>query len=333
VSLERDLQALGGGPGGDSRQWISYGTVDPSTEGQKAVTFDAEGPLVDVKLHPSGSQVRCRVASWCAGAGEGEYYPFIDHDEVLVAIPEGDERAGCCIIGRLNNSFDEFPETVAGNAVSENNFGFRRMRAPYCIETAQSYCIRNAMKGSMLMLEASGAVTLKGDGNNSLHIGPDFVGLMALDDPAPDVPGVTTGTPMFVQLNRQKTIVDIQVQGYAQLRLKKTKSELTVMDTFSVITGGALTASEHVTTIEAVMNIIDLVLQGLAAFAAPGALAALSAPPTRLGLYAAAVWPMAVAGSPNMAALVPLIKTALGGKTPNPTGTRPNVGCPGFLTV
>jgi hypothetical protein len=333
VSLERDLQALGAGPEGDSRQWFSYGTVDPSDENRKAVTFDKEGPLVDVKLHPSGGHVRCRVASWCAGAGEGEYYPFIDHDEVVVAFPEGCERAGAIIVGRCNNSFDEFPLTVAGNDVSENNFGFRRMRAPYVIETAQSYCIRNAMRGSMLMLEASGAVTLQGDGSNYLHIGPDFVGLQALDDPAPDVPGVTTGTPMFLQLNRQKTIIDIQVQGYVQLRLKKRASELTAKDTFSVITGGALTASEHVTTIEAVMNVIDLVLQGLATFSAPGALASLSVPSTRLGLYAAAVWPMAVAGSPNMVALVPLIKTALAGKVPNPTGTKPNVGCPGFLAV
>jgi hypothetical protein len=332
VSLERDLQTLGAGPEGDSRQWISFGTVDASTDGQKAVTFDKTGPLVGVKLHPSGAHVQCRVANWCAGAGEGEWYPFTDFDEVLVALPEGDERAGCTIIGRLNNSFDEFPLTVAGNDVTQNNFGFRRLRAPYCIETAQSYCIRNAMKGSMLMLEASGAITLKGDGNNSLHIGPDYVGLMALDDPAPDVPGVTTGTPLFVQLNRQKTLVDIQVQGYAQLRLKKTNSELTVTDKFSVITGGALTAPEHVTTTEAVLNLLDAVLIGLAALSAPGALGTLTTPTVRMGIFTAALT-AAAAGSPNMAALVPLIKTALSGKGPNPTGAMPNVGCPAFLSV
>src|SRR5258708_21906914 len=97
-------------PGADTRQWVSYGVVDDDQEDQKSVTFDADhGPLVSVTLQPSGIPVVCRVAGWCAGNGEAEYFPFVSGDEVVVHVPEGDERAGCIITGRCNSQIDRFP--------------------------------------------------------------------------------------------------------------------------------------------------------------------------------------------------------------------------------
>src|ERR1019366_2087115 len=121
----------------DTRQWVSYGTVSPETPDAKSTTFTKEyGPLVNVKLHPTGIPVVCRVAHEVAGNGEGEWFPFIEGDEVIVLIPEGDETAGCVIMGRLNQEIDFWPTIVAGQDPRLNNFAFRRMRTPYIFETA-----------------------------------------------------------------------------------------------------------------------------------------------------------------------------------------------------
>ena len=92
-------------PGMDTRQWVSFGTVNLETPNQKSVAFTKEyGPLVNVTLRPSAIPVVCRVSHEVAGAGEGEWFPFVGGNEVMVAIPEGDESAGCVIFGRLNQN-------------------------------------------------------------------------------------------------------------------------------------------------------------------------------------------------------------------------------------
>src|SRR5579859_785093 len=108
-------------PGMDTRQWVSYGTVDADTSDAKAIQFKDDdgnpspyGPLVSVTLQPSGVSLPCRVLGQVAGNGEADYFPFLAGDEVLVLLPEGDERAGAVIVGRLNQEIDAWPLIVAG---------------------------------------------------------------------------------------------------------------------------------------------------------------------------------------------------------------------------
>lgn len=175
-------------PGIDPRQWISYGTVDAGTPEQPPIIFkDADGnpgpygPLVMVTLQPSGISVPCRVANAVAGNGEADWYPFVSGDEVLVAIPEGDERAGCAIIGRLNQELDAFPLIVAGQDVTKNTFGFRRMRTPFIVETAASYLIRSALTGSQIGIDSEGKVIINDGDQGLMTIGPEGIGFTSGD--------------------------------------------------------------------------------------------------------------------------------------------------------
>jgi hypothetical protein len=329
MSLEM-LRELAGPTG----QWVSWGTVDDESPDGKPVEFDPDyGPLVDVKLHPSAAHVRCRVASAVAGNGEAEYYPFIGGDEVLVAIPEGDERAGCTIIGRGNNQLDKFPMTVAGNDVTGNQFGFRRMRAPYVIETAAAYGIRNAMNGVLFMLGQDGTVVLKDAYTGYLSLNPDWCGLQTTDDTS-DLPTISpTATMMTLQLNKQSSNILLSVEsatGFARLTLGKQSSALMTNGTFAVAAGGVL-PTEHVATVEGVANLLTAIVMGIGAAGVGGlpGLAVLAAAQT---LVAAAV---PIAAAPGTGTLNPAIysaiKTALLAKAPNPTGAMPNIGCPGFV--
>lgn len=147
-------------PGMDTRQWVTFATVLKETGDAKVIRFEDGQPMVDVKLHPSGLQVPCRVAAGVAGNGEGEWFPFIEGDEVIVLVPQGSERAGCTIVGRLNNEIDAFPSRVAGQEVDGNNFAFRRLRTPYILETASSYLVRSATTEAFISMNPTGELTL-----------------------------------------------------------------------------------------------------------------------------------------------------------------------------
>jgi len=317
-------------------QWVSYGIVDAQGAGdEKPITFDKTfGPLVDVKLQPSADQVRCRVSSWCAGRGEGSYYPFIDGDEVLVVMPEGSGRGNPVIIGRLNNEIDAFPTVVAANEPSGNKFGFERIRAPYVVEFAAAYVMRNAITGSLLNFGADGTITAKDGYSDVLHMGPDFVGLQATDDTSTSPFAVPGSTLLVLQLNKQDACIDLQIQGSTQLKLTKENSFLASNGTFTVQTAGMPIAAEHVITTEATLNLLNAVLTGLGALSLPGALAGLLDPVTRSGILAAAI---AYAAAPATGAILPpvagALTTAMLAKLPNPTGLIPGVGCPGFLAT
>lgn len=175
-------------PGSDPRQWISYGTVDKDAPNAPSVRFKDDdgnplpyGPMVNVTLQPLGIALPCRVSSFVAGQAEGEWYPFVSGDEVLVAIPEGDERAGAVIIGRLNQELDVWPTVVAGQDSTKNTFGFRRMRTPYIVETAASYLIRSALTGSQIGIDAQGQVIINDGDKGSLVIGAEAIGMSSGD--------------------------------------------------------------------------------------------------------------------------------------------------------
>lgn len=175
-------------PGIDPRQWVSYGTVDAGTAEQPPIIFkDAHGnpspygPMVMVTLQPTGISVPCRVAGAVAGNGEAEWYPFVPGDEVIVVIPEGDERSGACIIGRLNQELDAWPLIVAGQDTTKNTFGFRRMRTPFIVETAAAYLIRSALTGSQIGIDSEGKVIINDGDQGSLAIGPEAIGMSSGD--------------------------------------------------------------------------------------------------------------------------------------------------------
>lgn len=310
-------------PGADPRQWCSYGIVDDDQEDQKSVEFDPDlGPLVQVTLQPSGVPVRCRVAGWCAGNGEAEYFPFVSGDEVLVLVPEGDERAGCCIVGRCNSQIDRFPGTVGGQDVTKNAVAFRRIRCPYVFETADSMLFRAATAGNFLLLEKSGNVTAADGFRGFLHLGADFVGLQASDDAGEVL--------ALLQLDRANKLATLEVAGGGKLTIGADgEASMYSAGPFSVGAGG-MVASEHVATAESVANVVSAVLQGLAAFSAPGALAALSAPAVAQGVVAAA---LSLAGTaPLLPPTLAAIQAALSLKQQNTTGLLPSVGSPTHLT-
>jgi hypothetical protein len=185
---------------------------------------------------------------------------------------------------------------------------------------------------------ADGTVTLKDGFMDSMHMGPDFVGLQATDDPNTDSPILTPGsTLMVLQLNKKTPAIDIQLQGFAQLKLTKDNSFLATNGTFTVQTAGMPKAAEHVTTAEAVANILNGVLLGLAGLAAPGALSTLATPAVRSGILATAIAtcmaPVPGVGGVLDPAVASAISAALLTKLPDPDGTIPNIGCPGFLTT
>jgi hypothetical protein len=175
--------------GADTRQWISYGIVQQDIQGgDHSVRFNddsgsplPQGVLVDVKLMPSGIIVPCRVGGGVAGSGEAEYSPFGPGDEVLVAVPEGNERAGCVILSRLTNSSDTFPTTVASNDVTQNNISFKRTLTPWIHEVGGSYTIHTSTTGAALTIgilapsQLMGGVMLNDGNSNVLTMSPTGV--------------------------------------------------------------------------------------------------------------------------------------------------------------
>lgn len=312
------------GPGMDTRQWCSYGTVEPETPEAPSVDFDRDyGPLVNVKLHPSALHVRCRVAMFGAGNGEAEYHPFVEGDEVLVLVPEGDERAGCAIVGRLNNQIDKFPRRVGGQNVAKNNVAFKRVKPPYVMEVGSSYLLTSVSTGAFMVLGQDGNFTLKEGSGNFIHCGADFIGMQTGDGSTymqivdehiiglPAVPG--------------KHAFLVKVDGATSLELAASKSGLATSGSFYVGTFGQR-VTEHVVSVEAVLNLFQTVLTALGAV-----LPTVNAVTVHTAILAAI--PVSVA-SVIPTDIMLALRAALTAKNthPNITGNTPGVGCPGFLT-
>lgn len=273
-------------PGMDTRQWVSYALVSPSQdvggETIDSVEFDDElGPLVNVKLQPSNIEVRCRVAQRFAGAGEGEYSPFIEGDEVIVLIPEGDERAAPVIVGRLNNSIDVFPaESVAGQDPTNNTFAFERRRTPFVTEYASSYMLRVASHGGFLLISDNGTITIRDGSKGALQMGPDLFGYME-GVPGEVDPAATPSPGMLLQLDLTGRRLSIQVDD-ATLQMNGSDSDNNAGNTilaapaeFQVVLG-TNQAVETVLSVEAFLAMLDKFATSLAAPAAgPAAFTAL----------------------------------------------------------
>ena len=331
--MELDLARLAEGlafPGIDTRQWVSFGIVDQGTE---PIEFETGmGPLVSVTLQPSGVPVVCRIANQIAGNGEGEYYPFVSGDEVIVLIPGGDERAGCTIIGRLNNELDPFPATVAGQDTNKNNFAFKRSRAPFIHECASDYVVRSAATGAFLSISGDGRVTLANADKAFLTLNPDVVGLQN-----------GSGT-CLMQVNLQESTVVLEAMG-TKMSLGADSSYLVSQGEFSM-TGFGFPAVEHLTTAEAVVNMLAQLIPVLGDAISAALPAAIVAPATGAPLGPLIGVPIALAlratvativqamllaaGTGNIVAYQAAIGAALTVKPGVVTGTQPSVGCPGL---
>ncbi len=320
-----DIRSIGQAfafPGSDPRTWLSYGTVDD----EDPVQFDPDmGPMVNVILQPTNIQVRCRVGMTVAGNGEGEYTPFVNGDEVLVALPNGSTWAGAAIIGRFNNAVDKFPTGVGGQDASANTFAFKRVRTAYTLEAAGNLLFREATSGGFLSVDKGGVITLRDGQASALQLSPDIFGyqsgdaayLMQLD---------LTGRRFTLQVDDSLLVV-------AGSKASPNQSAMVTPGTFSLSTS-AQPATEHVLTTEAFCNLMVQVLTAIGA-QNPGPI---------LGASLAGIAPTAIAAALPLAAVAvqnPAIGAAINGafaaSTQKPAAvvglgqTKPGIGCAGLL--
>lgn len=256
-----DTQTIGDAfrrPGMDPRQWFSYGIVKPGKQGDEIVVFDEEigYPLVSVILEPSKVPVRCRVGGRSAGNGEGEWDPFVEGDEVFVGIPEGNERAACVILGRLNNQLDRFPmNSVAGQDPTTNAFAFTRRRTPFLQEYAGPIMLRSAMTGAFFSVDTAGVVTIRDGEGAAIQLSPDLVGMQG--------PSSATSPPRFLfqcDLNASRTTLQ---QGNALFQQNAEGATWIVSPTQLIARQGADHPGEHVATVEFVLAMLGVVSRAI----------------------------------------------------------------------
>jgi len=328
VSLASNLRELSA----DTRAWSSYGIVEPDgSGGEHSVRFNDEsgnplphGVLVDVKLQPSGNVVPCRVGSQCAGNGEGEYHPFMPGDEVMVMIPEGDERAGCVIICRLNQSHDVFPTTVGGMDVTGNTLAFKRHIAPFIVEVGSGYSIRSAATGASLTVDQTGQWFLTDGDGSQLAMTADVVQLMTPDN--------LSG----IQMNVADDVVLIKADTASFVLDDLLGSKFQSSNVLSISTCGN-PGLNHVCTTEAVMQILSgfcFALFEVFSTALVGPvlgveLAALFNPGGTIALMTDTLI-NAISPECSVAPLLPGIEAAL--LVPKIPFVQAGVGSPGFLT-
>jgi hypothetical protein len=238
-------KSLLSGPGADTRQWISFGTVCEETEESKSVSYEEGQPYVRVRLHPSEMEVNCRVLQSVAGQGEGEWHPFLEHDEVLVAVPQGNERAGCVILGRLSNSLDAMPNTVAGNDTTRNAIAWQRRKCPQATEVYGGCIMRDAKSGSHYGIGPDGSFVATTTDGGFISIGPDSMAMQTRDGDMYFQGNIRTGEWML----------GTGVSGTSILRLGKTPGFFTT-NTFTVAAGG-VQPDQHVALWEGVQEYIQ----------------------------------------------------------------------------
>ncbi len=260
VSIAALLADLAARPGMDTRGWIVNGTVDIGTEQDQSVQYvDVNGkrmaPLVNVLFHPSGIRAPCRVLGQVAGAGEADWFPFADGDEVIVAIPGGDERNGAFIIGRGSNDLDPFPETVAGLPTDKNNFAFRRIRTSFVQEVDGGLLFRSARTGAQMGFLQDGTALFNDGAGNRLFMGADGWGLGTKPR---DKEATDAGESAYVQgLYGAKQV--LFGAGKLTLLLDAAKSQLLTPGVLALGTCG-VGATGHAVTLEQLTAIISNVI-------------------------------------------------------------------------
>lgn len=321
-------------PGIDPRSWVSMAIVETvQAENENPVEFDGDDGQVYVNciLKPSNIPCRARLGGAFAGPGEGFYSPFVGGEEVLLAIPEGDVKAGAVVLARLNNGYDGFPQgSVAGKDVNTNTFTFMRSRPAITIESGASVMLRSASMGAMLQLAGTGNVTLRDGAADVLQI-------------SPDVFGYQNGEGTIVMQIDQNALRYTLAVGKALVTLSgdtaqaNPQSVIQVPSTLTLAAAGATmnNAVEHVISTEAVANILEAwgAAISIAISATPAAAAAVAFQPAAI---AAAI---TAATSQTLNALIAgSIAVGFAGATAKPVGVpglgqrRPSIGSVGVLT-
>lgn len=255
----------------DPRQWVSIGLVTAGGEGDDIVVFDEdEGqPLVRVLLEPTKIPVRARVGAQVAGNGEGDWHPFVEGDEVVVVVPEGNERAGCVIICRLSNGIDKFPmQSVAGQDPTTNTFAFSRRRTPRVEENAGPFLYRSSISESLISMDTSGVFTVRTGDASALQMSPDVIGFQGPSDSdnPPDMLMQLNITDRQYSLNVGEAVFNISASDATP----EPNNILSVPDNLTINAGGNF-SGEHVMTAEAFWHCLTQALNqiGIAIAASP----------------------------------------------------------------
>ena len=276
------------------------------------------------------------VAGSVAGDMEAEYNPFVSGDEVMVIIPEGDERAGCTIIGRLNNGLDRWPGGIAGQDATLNNFAFKRTRAPFIHEFADSYMLRNATSNAFFSISRDGQLLMSNADHAFLSMTPDFIGMQSGD------------AQMLIQMDLGAGNIVLQA---GKLKPPSTTTLTIGADTtfFSAGTVEFHTAGqygvEHAASAEGVANMVYNVLVAMwSVLIAPLESAVVGATGSKVfatpltafidpaAIITAMNTGLAASGTASIAPFAAAVAAALAAKVPgDSSGTMPSVGSPGLL--
>lgn len=313
---QKEAQA---GPGADTRIWCSNGVVNADQPSAPAVSFASKvGPLVSVRLHPSDTDVRCRVASFIAGAGEGEWHPFGGGDEVVVVFPQGSERGGGIIVGRLNNGVDTAPTNVANNDVTQNNLTTRRSIPNYAWEIENGWILRSSTTTAQLALDRKGGWIMS---SGDTH----FVSLSS------------TGAILSIANMQSYLSIDAS-SGQISVNAGKGKAGF-LLDPSSGIIFATTSSSVplagpvgRVATIEGTLNLLLCVLGELGALMTPPVTGAQVVAAVTAGLadVPAGTCAGAIGGPIPFTAVSSLLAAALAVPR-DPTGLiLPSLGCPAF---
>lgn len=302
---------------------LSFGTV----EDVDPIEFDPDlGPLVNVALQPSRVPARCRVAMRSAGAGEGDYHPLMPGDEVIVAMPGRSARGECAILGRLPNSIDKFPASVAGQDSTKNLFSFARHRCAHFEEYAGPWSVMSRPAEadepfSFISLSKEGAVTLRDGSKGALQLSSQAFGYASGDGKS------------LLQFDLSKPSLTIRADD-ALLVLRAGGPGAVQSPGALTLASAGNAAHEHAISTEAVCNLIVNVLKALGA-ANPGPIT---------GAVLGGISDTVVAAAIPLAAVAPLLPTVSGAiqlafsasaqKPPGAPGfgqSLPGIGCPGTM--
>jgi hypothetical protein len=272
-----------------------------------------------VKLQPGGNVLPCRVASSCAGDGEGEWHPFVGGDEVIVLIPDGDEKNGGVIVGRLTQKFDTFPASVGGQTTTGNQVAFKRLLPPYVLESGTALILRNAATGAALTLDQTGNTYLSDGNGDVLYMRSDAVSLELADTAAAlQLDPSTASATLSAGTGGTTLMLDGSSSPQSQFQSNGTLAFTTLGNP----------GQNHAVSIEAVANLLNSFFL-LASAAA-------TTPISLVAFFASLSAPAVLAGAIETAAAIPLdpiLGAAIVGGLQIPKGTtgNPGVGSPGVL--
>ena len=303
---------------GEAPRFLSLGTV----EDESPVTFDAElkYPLVNVALQPSRISVRCRNLMRAGGKGEGDWYPFVPGDEVLVAMPSG-PRGECLILGRPPSTADPFPTSVAGQDATKNAFSFTRRACAHFEESKGPWTTMTQPSGAFVNLSAEGNVTLRDGSKGALQLSADALSYVSGDGACSLQ--IDLGKPSF-SLRVDKAMLVLQSSGASAILAPGALS----------ISAAGQPAHEHVITTEAVAGILVQLLTALGA-ANPGPILGAALGAASFGVVSAAIGLAAV--TPLNPAVSGAIAGAFSAATQKPPGapgvgqSMPGIGCSALL--